>query len=188
MSCKSQWEKEKERAAESVKKYITAKAKEDNTKIDSINILQVDTLTPKKDSINVLYALYSFSDYFPEKLDYYKNKMQNNLQYMRAFSGYGDLSFWKEEFDEAKKKSDKLLSVWEDFTSRTENINRLDSLGKLDSITKSGIRVLFNLRGSKNMEEVRGDSLILLLNNQFHIIDRNTGIIDYYREILRKIE
>lgn len=173
-SCKKKEQKLKEDVNPIVLTFLKDRFKDGSTIVDSVRILNIDTLTEKLDSSDTYLRILFKRDSFREQIDVFNEETNSQLKMMRLSSGLSDALFQdaKDKATEANKKAGELLKTCDLLEKRASKISNLIKTNKLDSVTPKGYLVLFNMKGHKSNGEARdidSGSLILDLDKRIVI-------------------
>lgn len=184
-SCKPESEKIKDKVYQAIRSYMDTTAKSEGNVIDTLIIHKVDTLTPQKDSMYVKWTLYDASDIIQERLDNDAPLFDARIDLAKSLAYFGGSTHRdaKEDATRHFEKRKAVTELWESLFKRIDNINSLDSLRKIDTISNIGYLVLCSMLGAtKAGEEYKRDSIEIMLSPNFRVTTKRRDILEYYSD------
>ena len=139
-------------------KYYTDRAKKFELKIDSVNILRIDTLTQKRDSLDSFWRLRAKMTSMQSKINESKSEVEDQVKMMRLTRGISvDLySNAKSEYEEQMEILDGLVKKYSSMLDRLKSLDILTRGNSLDSLKPRGYIVMSNIK-ARDMQNVAGD-------------------------------
>lgn len=174
-SCKSPEEKLKIKVMPILKSYVLDKQGKNTyvSKIDSLRILRIDTITPMKDSNYILSQITDILNIGTAKIKTNNELLENQLTQLKLYGELGWNTLFETTKGEIKKIQNETSLNLEKLSSIKDRIGIIDSLnilGKIDTVSLTGYNILFKLIGQDNTNnEVRIDTGYLQLSKEMHI-------------------
>lgn len=184
-SCISSSDKQKEIISNNIKQYLTAKSldNKEDVIIDSIQILRIDTLTPKQDSI-ILSRIY-FNDSNKVYLEL-NDLMDQAKLYQRSAKLNKEIGLdYSDDAEKSKDYLQKAIELQSHHKNLINSVIRIDSivkLQKIDSVTITGFGIHFNIYAHSSSHQNKDiKEVVFFLDKNYRINEqtmRELGLME----------
>ncbi|GAB2980884.1 hypothetical protein GCM10027049_15610 [Mucilaginibacter puniceus] len=126
--------------------------------IDSVKIYDLDTLTQKADSLDMILSLYTKFDELKLEIEPIGEQIKSDTQLMRLANGLSSelYSNYKDEFDKHMSQYKSINEKMKSVISRIEKLESLTQGKTLDSLKATGFAAKFNIK-AHNLSGVSED-------------------------------
>jgi GTPase SAR1 family protein len=158
-----------------IKNFLLTEFPNDDVIVDSIKIFDIDTLTPKRDTLKSYLLLADKLKEINKQVTEQADAAQDDLDQMRLTKDLSDDLFLhhKKNYGTNREKLDESMKHYDAELKRLNAISNLLTGNKLDSVKMTGYIVNFNVKAhSKSNVESNLDSLTLYFNKDKQIIKK----------------